>query len=132
MEDCLFCKIMKGEIPAKTIYEDEMTKVFLDIDPNTNGHLLIVPKAHQQNIFDIDELFITNALKLIRTKLYPMLKEKLNCDGLTILQNNDYGQEIKHFHIHLIPRYKNDEYNIISNKEILDNIDVTYSHLTEK
>lgn len=52
MENCLFCKIMKGEIPAKTVYEDDMAKVFMDINPLSNGHLLIVPKKHQENILD--------------------------------------------------------------------------------
>lgn len=132
MQDCLFCKIMKGEIPAKTIYEDEIAKVFMDINPTNNAHLLIVPKTHQENILDIDKNFITHAVTLIREQLYPLLKEKLDCKGLTIVQNNLYGQEVKHFHIHLIPRYENDEYKDTSNKDLLEDIDVIYQKLTEK
>lgn len=132
MEDCLFCKIIKGEIPAKTIYEDEQAKVFLDIDPNTNGHLLIVPKIHQENILDIKEEFIVHALKLTREHLYPLLKERLNCEGLTIQENNHLGQDIKHFHIHLIPRYNNDEFTQSTNKTVLESVDTIYNRLTEK
>jgi len=132
MEDCLFCKIMKGEIPAKTIYEDDIVKVFMDISPLANGHLLVVPKIHQENILDIDENFILHALNIIKKELYPLLKETLNCDGLTIKENNFYGQDIKHFHIHLIPRYENDEYKEVSNTELLEDIDTIYNRLTEK
>ena len=89
----------------------------MSIDPITNGHLLVIPKNHQVNILDIDETFISHSFKLIREKLYPMLKEKLNCEGLTLLENNFLGQEIKHFHIHLIPRYQNDNAEMICNKE---------------
>lgn len=132
MENCLFCKIMKGEIPAKTVYEDDMAKVFMDINPLSNGHLLIVPKKHQENILDIDEEFIIHAFALIRENLYPLLKDKLKCDGLTIQENNFYGQDIRHFHIHLIPRYENDNFNHENKKENLEDIDTIYKCLTEK
>ena len=110
MEDCLFCKIIKGEIPSNTVYEDEKVKVFLDISPVNEGHLLIVPKKHYQNLLDTDKEIREYMLEVIKEKLYPLLKEKLNIDGLTISQNNDYGQEVKHFHIHVIPRYQNDNF----------------------
>jgi len=130
--NCIFCKIMNGEIPSYTIYEDDIVKVFLDVNPEVNGHTLIVPKKHQENILEIDENFITHALKLTRDHLYPLLKEKLNCEGLTIEENNFYGQDVKHFHIHLIPRYKNDEYERNANKSILKDLDTIYQTLTEK
>lgn len=132
MNDCLFCKIIRGEIPSKTIYEDDIAKVFMDINPSTNGHLLIIPKKHQENILDIDEEFVTHALKLIREKLYPLLKDTLSCEGLTIQENNFYGQDIKHFHIHLVPRYTKDNFNQTTDKEILEDIDAIYKKLTEK
>ncbi len=132
MQDCLFCKIMKGEIPTKTVYEDDTTKVFMDINPLSNGHLLIVPKKHQENILDIDDDFIVHAFTLIRQTLYPLLKDKLKCDDLTIQENNFYGQDIRHFHIHLIPRYKNDDFNHTNKKENLEDIDTIYKNLTEK
>lgn len=131
MKDCLFCKIVQGDIPAKTIYEDDIAKVFLDIEPNTNGDLLIVTKKHQENLLEIDEEFITHAYRLAKEKLYPLLKEKLNCDGLTIVQNNFYGPMVQHFHFHLTPRYKNDEYKEISNKDLLEDLDEIYAKLTK-
>lgn len=119
--DCLFCKIINGEIPSEKIYEDDKVLVFLDINPTTNGDSLIVPKKHYKDILDIDNETLTYMNDIIR-KLYPIYKEKLNCDGLTISHNTDYGQDIKHFHIHFIPRYTNDEVKHLSNKEILKDI----------
>lgn len=132
MKDCIFCKINKDEIKSNTIYEDELVKVFLDVNPITNGHMLIIPKKHYENIIDIDNDVIMHSVKLIKEKLYPLVKEKLNCDGVTISQNNEYGQEIKHFHIHVIPRYENDEDTHTYNKDILIPISEIYSKLMNK
>ena len=76
MNDCIFCKIMNGELPSKTIYEDELIKVIMNINPTSNGHLLVLPKEHYVNILDIKEEVITHSFKIIRDKLYPLLKEK--------------------------------------------------------
>ncbi len=114
MSDCLFCKIIKGEIPSYTVYDDEKVKVFLDINPNNDGHLLVIPKEHKANLYEIDDETLLYMLNIIRTKLATLLKDKLAIDGLTISQNNDYGQEVKHFHIHVIPRYKNDKFPLVS------------------
>ncbi|MDD4035917.1 MAG: HIT domain-containing protein [Bacilli bacterium] len=105
--DCLFCKIIKGEIPSYTIYEDDLVKVFLDIHPCTNGHMLIIPKEHYVNINDID-LEVLKHINNIAKEMYKLLENKLNVDGITIVQNNGSAQEIKHFHTHIIPRYIND------------------------
>ena len=130
MEDCIFCKIVNNEIKSHTIYEDELVKVFLDANPETNGHMLIIPKKHYQNILDLDEKIIPHAVKIIKEKLYPLIKEKLLCDGMTIAQNNEYGQEVKHFHIHVVPRYENDQDYHSYNKDILISIEDIYSKLT--
>lgn len=130
MEDCIFCKIVNNEIKSHTIYEDELVKVFLDANPETNGHMLIIPKKHYQNILDLDEKIIPHAVKIIKEKLYPLMKEKLHCDGMTIAQNNEYGQEVKHFHIHVIPRYENDQDYHSYNKDILISTEDIYSKLT--
>ena len=130
MEDCIFCKIVNNEIKSHTIYEDELVKVFLDANPETNGHMLIIPKKHYQNILDLDEKIIPHAVKIIKEKLYPLIKEKLHCDGMTIAQNNEYGQEIKHFHIHVVPKYENDQDYHSYNKDILISIEDIYSKLT--
>lgn len=120
--DCLFCKIINGEIPSKTIYEDELVKVFLDISPCTNGHSLIVPKEHLKDFRDVNEKLLLHIHEIIN-KLYPIYKEKLHCEGLTICNNTEYGQEIKHYHIHLIPRYSKDNVHLISNKQLLKDLD---------
>ena len=77
MNDCIFCKIINGELPSNTIYEDEIVKVIMSIDPVTNGHLLVLPKEHYVNILDVKEEFLTHSFKIIRDNLYPLLKEKL-------------------------------------------------------
>ena len=105
--DCIFCKIIKGEINSYTIYEDDIVKVILDVNPVTNGHALVQPKKHYENLLDIDEKTLSHIHRVARD-LYKVYKEKLDCDGFTLTQNNGYGQEIKHYHLHLIPRYKND------------------------
>lgn len=119
--DCLFCKIIEGEIPSYTVYEDELVKVFLDIHPTTNGDLLMIPKQHTENLDTIDETTLHEMMNRVK-KLYPSILQKLGASGLTISQNNGYGQEIKHFHIHMTPRYENDELMQSSNQEILKDV----------
>jgi len=124
--ECLFCKIIEGSIPSKTIYEDELVKVFLDINPNTNGHSLIIPKKHIVTVNELDNELISHILE-VEKKMYKLLKEKLNIEGLTIIQNNELGQEIKHYHVHLIPRYKDDNFNIKYDKNLIEDIDKIYN-----
>ncbi len=119
--DCLFCKIVEGEIPSYTVYEDEIVKVFLDINPMTNGDLLMIPKKHTEHLESIDEETLHYMMSLIK-KMYLPLTNKLGATGLTISQNNGYGQEIKHFHIHMTPRYVDDGFTQGSNKEILKDV----------
>lgn len=128
MEDCLFCKIIRGEIPSYTIYEDDTVKVFLDINPSTNGDSLIIPKKHIVTIDEVDNDLMIHMLEIIK-KLRVLFKEKLDCDGLTIAQNNDYGQEIKHFHIHVTPRYLKDGLDHTFNKNLLVNPEDVYEQL---
>ena len=120
MNDCIFCKIINNELPSKTIYEDELIKIIMNINPATDGHLLVIPKKHLVNLWDTDNDTITHSLDVVREKIYPLLKEKLNCEGLTLAQNNELGQEIKHYHIHLIPRYQNDDADYKYSKDIKD------------
>lgn len=104
----IFCKIIKKEIPSYTIYEDDIIMAFLDVNPNHNGHTLIIPKKHYENIYDIDEDILNHIMKKAK-EIAGLLKEKLNFDGISLCENNEYGQEIKHFHLHLIPKYKEEE-----------------------
>ena len=94
----IFCKIINNEIPSYTIYED----------PNHIGHTLIVPKKHYQDFFDIDEEALHHILKVAK-EIAVLLKERLNYDGISLCENNGLGQEVKHFHLHLIPKYNNEE-----------------------
>ena len=107
--DCIFCKIAAGEIPSKTIYEDERFRVILDISPASKGHALIIPKEHYANIYELPEEMAASAMVLAK-KLAAHMTEILQCDGFNIIQNNGEpaGQTVFHFHMHLIPRYKND------------------------
>ena len=132
MKDCIFCKIINKELPGKFIYEDDLIAIIMNINPATNGHLLVLPKKHSENLMDTDNEVITHALDIIRNNLYPLLKEKLNCKGLTISQNNELGQEIKHYHIHLTPRYDNDLLEFNYNKDSLLPLDEVYDILNNK
>lgn len=131
MKDCIFCKIINKELPTRTIYEDEDIQVIMNTNPITDGHLLILPKKHYENIFDIKEEIIAHSIKVLREKLYPLIKEKLNCEGLTICENNFLGQEIKHFHIHVIPRYKDDNVDFSYNKDKITDLDKVFQQLTK-
>jgi histidine triad (HIT) family protein len=106
--DCLFCNIANGNIPSYTIYEDDLVRVFLDIHPHVNGHMLIIPKKHYTDIFDIDKELLNYIYKTIAPKMYRLVQEKLGADGISIAQNNGSAQDIKHYHVHLFPRYKHD------------------------
>ena len=108
-EDCIFCKIINGDIPSNTIYENSEFKVIMDASPATKGHVLILPKEHFDDIYDIDAETAGRLFQLASV-VARALKEALHCDGLNILQNNGMiaGQTVFHFHMHLIPRYKGD------------------------
>lgn len=107
--DCIFCKIIAGEIPSQTIYEDDQFKVILDVAPATRGHALILPKDHYANLYELPEEKAVDAMKLAK-KMMAVMTDKLKCDGFNLVQNNGEvaGQTVFHFHMHLIPRYKND------------------------
>lgn len=108
-DDCIFCKIAAGEIPSKTLYEDEMFRVILDLGPATRGHALIIPKEHFADIYELPEEWCEKAFVLAK-RMAGQMTEKLGCDGFNLVQNNREaaGQTVPHFHIHMIPRYQND------------------------
>lgn len=102
--NCIFCKIINGEIPSYTIYEDEIVKVFLDIEPMSPGHMLIIPKKHYECLKDID-METLNHINKVSKDMYELIKEKLNVDGMSIIQNNGDVQDVKHYHMHIKPYY---------------------------
>lgn len=116
MNDCLFCKITSGDIKSYTIFENESFKVFLDVNPISNGHMLIVPKKHILDCLDMDDETFKEMNSVIK-KMANLINEKLNADGLKLAQNNGIAQEIKHYHLHLIPVYKEKQ-----NKEEVETI----------
>ncbi len=113
-ENCIFCKLANGEIPTRSIYEDENFKVILDAAPATRGHALILPKEHADNLYQLPEETAGKAFALAK-RLMASMTEKLGCQGFNIVQNNGEvaGQTVLHFHIHLIPRYTDDGQSIL-------------------
>lgn len=107
--DCIFCKIVSGEIPSKKIYEDEYTYAFLDIAKDIDGHTLVIPKKHCKNILDCDEETLSHVMNTIR-KISKHYVECLGFDGVNILNANEASaeQSVFHLHFHIIPR-KNDD-----------------------
>lgn len=108
-DDCIFCKIANGEISSSTIFENDRFKAFFDLGPATKGHALIIPKAHFDNVYELDDDLASEVFVLAR-KLSIAMKDAFKADGFNIVQNNGAlaGQSVFHFHMHLIPRYLND------------------------
>jgi histidine triad (HIT) family protein len=126
MNNCIFCKIIKGEIPCNKVYEDDKFLVFLDIKPVSDGHLLIIPKEHVIWMQDASDEIISEIFVLTK-KMMLALKNGLPCD---YVQESVVGNEVPHFHIHLIPRHEGDnfrnfptgEYKGNKEKEIIEKI----------
>ena len=114
-ENCIFCKILKGDIPSFCVFEDESFKVILDRFPASRGHVLILPKEHYQDLFELPDE-IGSKLYPLAKKLAVAIKKAVGAEGINIIQNNgeSAGQSVFHFHMHLIPRFKED--HIILNK----------------
>ncbi|MFK5883762.1 MAG: HIT family protein [Candidatus Izemoplasma sp.] len=106
--DCIFCKILNDDISSYKIYEDDNVLAFLDITQGTKGHTLLIPKQHIANIYDLDEDLAEKVFKVI-PKIARALKKSFNPIGINIMNNNQQPlQSVFHYHIHLIPRYKDD------------------------
>lgn len=105
MDDCIFCKIVRGEIPSFKVYEDDKVFAFEDINPVSKGHTLIIPKKHAENIWELSEEELI-AIQKVSKKIAHAIKEVLNPDGIACLQLNGraVNQVVMHYHFHLIPR----------------------------
>ena len=127
---CIFCDIAAKKIPSSTIYEDDNMLAILDLSQITKGHCLLIPKNHYDNILEMNEEELKNLLSPIN-KISSLLKDKLNCKGFNVLSNiNEVaGQSVMHAHIHLIPRYSNDEIPINSNKPSGIDINEVYDEI---
>lgn len=117
MDECVFCKIVSGDNPSYTLFEDESVKVLLDAFPNSTGHTLIIPKMHYKDLDDIPMQILSHIMEIAK-KIKPLLQDKLNPESIVLVQNNGKEQKIKHFHLHLIPKFKNN--NSMSVKEVYD------------
>ena len=115
MSDCIFCKIISGDIPSATVYENDEFKAILDRFPSNKGHVLIMPKTHVANIFEIDPDMAGRLFKLA-AQIAPVMKETFGFENMNVVQNNGpiAGQTVNHFHLHLIPRYENDGVNSLT------------------
>ncbi len=109
MTDCVFCKIVAGDLPSSKLWEDEKTLAFLDINPLARGHTLVIPKVHVETIFEASPEQL-RALVAVMPRLARAVKQAVGAEGLNVLQCNGRasGQEIPHLHFHLIPRNRND------------------------
>lgn len=103
--NCVFCKIVKGDIPSYKLYEDDVIMAFLDINPYAPGHTLIIPKEHTLDLRTISDKTLNHIMKKSR-EIANMVTTKLNAPGYTLIQNNGFVQEVKHFHLHIIPKYR--------------------------
>lgn len=113
MENCIFCKIIAGEIPSATVYEDDDVKAILDVNPAARGHVIVLPKKHAADVFSLPDEDLSKAM-CVAKKIAIALKKAYNCDGVNILQNNGEaaGQTVFHLHIHVIPRFAGDTISV--------------------
>jgi len=118
IKDCIFCKIISGEIQAEKVYEDEKTFAFLDAAPLTQGHTLVISKEHHVNILDTPDEILQAIITTVK-KITIAVKEAVKADGVNISMNNEKaaGQAVFHIHMHIIPRYDNDGFSHWKRKE---------------
>ncbi len=124
MSDCIFCKIIKKEIPATVLYEDEDVLVFMDIGPIIKGHALVVSKQHYDPVTETPDAVLAK-LHIIAKKIALAQVNGLGADGVNIMQNNGVaaGQEVPHIHVHVIPRYNDDKHHWNWNPKKYDDFD---------
>jgi len=122
MDNCIFCKIVNGDIPSYKVFENEEVFAFLDINPVNPGHTLVIPKEHAKDLFEVSEKSYIEAQKALRL-LAPKIKDAVGACGINIMQNNlpCAGQVVDHLHIHIIPRFEDDEYKLWHGKDIDEN-----------
>ena len=119
MSDCIFCKIIAGEIPSIKVYDDAEVLAFMDVNPINQGHCLVIPKAHAATIYDLTPAQVT-AVFQTGQKIAKAIREAIKPDGLNLIQSNGRAasQVIDHFHLHLIPRFENDSLSKLMNWDL--------------
>jgi histidine triad (HIT) family protein len=108
-EDCIFCKVLAGEIPSERVYEDDHAVAVMDINPWTRGHAVVIPRKHAADVFEIDDDELEHVIVAAK-RLATKMRDTLGCDGINLLQSNGRAawQTIFHLHFHVIPRYDGD------------------------
>jgi histidine triad (HIT) family protein len=108
-EDCIFCKIVAGELPAERVQEDEHTVAFMDLNPWTRGHALVIPRNHSKNLYEVPDEDLRHTASAAK-RLAERMRDRLGCDGINLLNACEPAawQTVFHFHIHVIPRYSDD------------------------
>jgi histidine triad (HIT) family protein len=108
-EDCIFCKIAAGEAPAQIVYEDEHTVAFMDLNPWTRGHALVIPRRHSRNLYDIEDQDLARTVQSAK-RVALRARDALDCDGVNLMNSSERAawQSVFHFHVHVIPRYEGD------------------------
>lgn len=135
-DDCIFCKLANGDIPTNTLYEDDYVRVIFDAEPAAEGHVLILPKEHFDNIYELDDDTAGHVFKVAK-KIATAMNKTLDMDGLNVVQNNGEaaGQTVFHFHMHIIPRHNDDTVNVgwkkhkVSSERIKDITDEVRKYL---
>ncbi|WP_435348141.1 HIT family protein [Haloarchaeobius sp. HRN-SO-5] len=109
MDDCIFCQIVDGDIPSRTVYEDEDVFAFLDVNPLAPGHTLVIPKGHYETLGDVPGDLGADVLTAVH-RLVPVVEDAVDADGSTVAFNNGEaaGQEVPHVHCHIVPRFEGD------------------------
>jgi histidine triad (HIT) family protein len=108
-DDCIFCKVLAGDLPSERIYEDEHTVAVMDINPWTRGHAVVIPRKHAENLFEIEDEELEH-VAVAAKRVATTMRDRLDCDGVNLLQSNGAAawQTIFHLHFHVIPRYEDD------------------------
>lgn len=109
MDDCIFCKIIKGKIPCTKIYEDDNILAFLDIGPANKGHTLVIPKDHHETLLDMPDQLLCVLMRKVK-KVAKAVMEGMSVKGFNVMQSNYpvSGQQVPHYHVHIIPRQEDD------------------------
>ena len=121
-EDCIFCAIARGEGPAEIVQEDEHTVAFMDINPWTRGHALVIPRAHSRNIYQVGDEDLARTMAAAK-RLATRMRDVLDCDGMNLINSAEPAawQTVFHFHVHLIPRYEDDPLQLPTRPRAADN-----------
>jgi histidine triad (HIT) family protein len=108
-DDCIFCKIVAGELPARKVDEDEHTISFMDLNPWTRGHALVIPREHTPNLYEAPDEVLAQTFAAAK-RLALKMRDRLGCDGINLLNSTNPAawQTVFHFHVHVIPRYEDD------------------------